>query len=95
MCCMRPGRALLEVVTVALAPFAVALCIGSLAVLSDAVSVPEVMGKVHPLLGAIPADRTVKALADAGEGLLQQGHQVVGSGGFLFGGQMKLAVEGF
>lgn len=66
---------------------------GSQAVLSDAVGMPEVVGKVHPLLGAVPADWAVKALTDAGERLLQQGDQVVGGRGFLFGGQMELAVK--
>ena len=65
--------ALLEIIAVALALFAVAFRKGSQAVFSDAVSVPEVMSKVHPLLGSVASDRTVKALADAGEGLLQQG----------------------
>ena len=35
---------------------------GSQAVLSDAVGMPEVVGKVHPLLGAVPADWAVKVL---------------------------------
>ena len=67
------GIALLENVAVPLAPFAVALCEGVQAVFSDTVRVPEGVGEVHPFLRTVLAYRTVKAFADAGEGLLLQG----------------------
>src|SRR5699024_1847870 len=59
------GCTLSEVVAVAFTPFAVAFRKGSQTVLSDAVGVPEVVGKVNPLLGSVPTNRAVEALADA------------------------------
>ena len=89
------SRVLPEVVAVTLAPFAVTFHKGGLVVLPDAISVPEGMGKVHSFLNSVPANRAVKALADAWEGLLQQGDQVVGGSGFLLCSQMELTVQGF
>ena len=56
---------------------------------------PEVMGEIHPFLCAVAAYRTVKELANAGEGLLLKCNEVVCGCGFLFGGQLELTVQRF
>ena len=56
---------------------------------------PEGMREVNPFMCSIASYRTVKALADAGEGLLQKSNQVVGTGCPLLGSKLKLVVQCF
>lgn len=53
------------------------------------------MRKVNPFLRSITAHRAVKALSDAGKGLLQKCNQIISRGRPLLRGKLKLAVEGF
>lgn len=79
----------------ALAPFAVTLSKGVQAVLTNTDRVPEGINEIDPFLSPIFTHGAVKALANTREGLLQQGNQIVVGGGFLLGGQLELAVQGF
>ena len=62
--------ALLEEIAVALTPLPVTLreCVEAL--FPHTVHMPEGMSEVNPFLCSITSDRAVKALTDAGEGLL-------------------------
>ena len=79
----------------ALAPFSVTLTKGSEGLLAHTVYMPERMRKVNPFLRSITAHRAVKALSDAGKGLLQKCNQIISRGRPLLRGKLKLAVEGF
>ena len=78
-----------------LAPFSVTLTKGREGLLAHTVYMPERMRKVNPFLRSITAHRAVKALSDAGKGLLQKCNQIISRGRPLLRGKLKLAVEGF
>ena len=79
----------------ALAPFSVTLTKGSEGLLAHTVYMPERIRKVNPFLRSITAHRAVKALSDAGKGLLQKCNQIISRGRPLLRGKLKLSVEGF
>lgn len=75
-------------------PFPVSFREGVEALLPHTVHMPEGMSEVHPFLRPIVSYRAVKALTNARKGLLQKSNQIVGADCSLFGGKLKLAVQG-
>ena len=89
------GIALLEKITMALAPFPVALreCVEAL--LPYTVHMPEGMDKVNSFLRSVVSGRTVEAFADFREGVFQESNQVVRRGCPLLRSKLKLTVQCF
>lgn len=88
------GLIRIEVVSVSLAPLAVALGKDCAADRRDTFRVPEGYDEIYPLLTAVLAGGTVKPAVDSGERLIQQCDEDVGQRDSGLGIQVKLPVQG-